>query len=275
MWTLSLNDLFLLSVIGTEHLLTKSEINLRTTHDIICKCVYFFGTFTPQVSAWITVVIAVERMLYVCVPIKMYKSNVKRRSVIALSSIFLISFVLNIEVLFSASVTVYSFTKNETISICQQYADEEKTSEMLSMISYGIFTFLLPFLLITISNVITLVTVCKSRRIARESTNQQRSTRNITKVVASISIVHCVSTLPYAIIMYWRYARLFMLISQFMHYAYISYLFNSGFNFVLYCLFGESFWQDLKEMVTHLLHFCRFINESSIRNEQRSTGSKY
>ncbi|XP_060594609.1 mu-type opioid receptor-like [Ruditapes philippinarum] len=246
MWSLAVNDLFILLVIGTEYAIYVNGIELRVKHDIICKFVCFFGMFSPQLSAWITVLIAMERMLYVIAPLQMFQTNAKRRSIIAIVSIILFSFSLNVNVLFTASVNVYS--ENSTVSSCVLNAMDDYTSKILNAVSYGIFTFLLPLLIITVSNVITLVTICTRKKIAQGGTRQERNIRNITRVVISISIMHCISTFPYATFMYSQYSLSFAS-SQFYQFIITSYFLNSGINFVLYCLFGDYFRQDLKETI--------------------------
>jgi hypothetical protein len=139
--------------------------------------------------------------------------------------------------MFTASVVVSSY--NTTISSCDMYSEKGKESKLLNVVSYGIFTFLLPLLLITVSNVITLVTICTRKKISQERTSQQRSTRKTTRIVVSISIMHCISTCPYAIYMYWALYNPLVEIWQFYEYIFISYFLNSEYNFVLYCLFGK------------------------------------
>jgi hypothetical protein len=250
MWTLALNDLFILLMLGTEYAFFTSGYYLRRKHDWICKPVLFFGMFSPQVSAWITVMIAVERMLYVCVPLKMYKSNVKRRSIIAICCIILLSFALNVYVLCTASIMV----SNENKTNCYLNINDVNTFDLLDAISYGIFTFLLPLILIASSNIITLVTICVWKRISKQRTRQKRSIKNITRIVISISILHCVSTLPYAIYMFCSFYNTCTGFLQY-HYAIaICYFLNSGFNSALYILFGESFRTDLKEYITRVFN---------------------
>ncbi|XP_060594610.1 delta-type opioid receptor-like [Ruditapes philippinarum] len=251
MWTLALNDLFILLMLGTEYAFFTSGYYLRNKHDWICKPVLFFGMFSPQVSAWITVMIAVERMLYVCVPLKMYKSNVKRRSIIAICCIILFSFALNVYVLSTASIIV----SNENKTNCYLNINDVNKFDfkLLDAISYGIFTFLLPLILITSSNIITLVAICVWKRISQERTRQQRSIKNITRIVISISLLHCISTCPYAAFMYTLNIASTTLL-QYQNLIYICYFLNSGLNCALYCLFEESFRNDLKESITRLLN---------------------
>jgi uncharacterized membrane protein len=192
----------------------------------------------------------VERMLYVCVPLKMYKSNVKRRSIIAIGCIILFSCTLNGYVLFTASVIVY----NENKTVCFVHINYDfSTTDLLNAVSYGIFTFLLPMILITSSNIITLVAICVWKRISQERTRQQRSIKNITRIVISISLLHCISTCPYAAYMYTLNIASTTLL-QYQDLIIICYFLNSGLNCALYCLFGESFRNDLKESITRLLN---------------------
>jgi membrane protein insertase Oxa1/YidC/SpoIIIJ len=134
----------------------------------------------------------------------------------------------------TASVVVRS-NKN-TISSCDLYSKKDKGSNLLNVASYGIFTFLLPLLLITVSNVITLVTMCTHKKISQERSRQQRTTRKTTRIVVSISIMHCISTCPYAIYMYSVLYNPLVEIWKVYEYIIISYFLNSGFNFILKCL---------------------------------------
>jgi hypothetical protein len=143
---------------------------------------------------------------------------------------------------------------------------DDKISNLLNAVSYGMFTFLLPLLMITVSNVITLVTMCTRRRMTQEETRQERNIRNITRVVISISIMHCISTFPYATFMYSRYSKSVAYL-QFHQFIIISYFLNSGINFVLYCLFGDYFRQDLKETIVSMFKCCRPLKYSTRRNE--------
>jgi hypothetical protein len=251
MWSLALNDLFILLVLGTEFAFFKSGYYLRRKHDWICKPVLFFGMVSPQVSAWITVIIAVERMLYVCIPLKMFKSNVKRRSIITIGCIVLFSCALNVHLLFTA--TTKGYNENETFCFSNEIIDDN-TTFLLDAASYGIFTFLLPLILITSSNIITLVSICVWKRISKQRTRQQRSIKNITRIVISISILHCVSTLPYAIYIICFFYKTCTAVMPYINVIAICYLLNSGFNSVLYLLFGESFRSDLKEYITRVFN---------------------
>jgi hypothetical protein len=179
----------------------------------------------------------------------MYKSNVKRRSIIAVGCIILFSCALNAHILFTASILV----KYE--SICYPNINDANTTLLLSAVSYGIFTYLLPLILITSSNIITLVASCEWKRKSPERNRQQRSIKNITRIVISISILHCISTLPFAVYMYCLFYNICTAFYPYYNVIVICYFLNSGFNSVLYLLFGESFRSDLKEYITRVFNY--------------------
>jgi hypothetical protein len=273
MWSLSLNDLFLLLILGPEFALFKSGYKLRNEYTFICKFIRFGGHVFPQISAWITVAIAVERMLYVCFPITMYRSRVKVRQAIVIGLIVLLSIILNINMLITLDIRTFSGRNGTVVQYCSGDAALSSEYAILSGISYGVFTFLLPLIVLTTSNCVTLTALCKSRRNAR---HRQRNVENISKLVICISVLHCVSTFPYALYQYGFYVGLTVIYSPVaVDYIYISYLINSGCNFVLYGLFNQDFRKDLKELLMSSVAQCRlFCNccQTSVCNPASTTG---
>ena len=251
MCCLSLTDFFILTVLGSEFLMVHNGIDLRVLSEF-CKLIMFGGAVLPQISALVTVAIAVERMLYVCCPVRMYQSRVKLRQYIVLGVITLFSFGLNSVIFYVYKINAYMYRQgNSTIIIkyCDSYGlDMTVIRSYWFIISYGIFTFFIPLCAITISNIVTVVVIRRGRNTV--SSTRQRNVEKITLLVVCISSFHCISTLPYAYHL--------LVTDSVSHDIYshgvaelilLSYFLNSGVNCVLYSLFGKDFRKDLKDLV--------------------------
>jgi hypothetical protein len=123
----------------------------------------------------------------------------------------------------------------------------------------GVSRFLQPLVLISASNLITLVKIRTRKRIAQERTRQERNIIDISRAVISISIMHCISMSPCATFMYLQCSHsVAFFFLQFFQFLTISYFgINSGINFILYCVFGDYFRQDLKETFVSMFKCCR------------------
>jgi hypothetical protein len=122
----------------------------------------------------------------------------------------------------------------------------------MSLISFGLFTFVIPLVLLSTSNCITWIMVFKRKGRAFQNSGNQKYLRNITKVVISVSLLHCISTMPYAIYISISEEMYNELSDIAVYLMLTSYFLNSGFNCIVYCIFGKFFRPDLKELFTGL-----------------------
>jgi hypothetical protein len=257
---LSTIDLIILVINGTEYTLrTGFEIFIQDYNDIICRLFFFVDDFMPQLSAWIAVLLTVERMINICFPLKFYNSNTRKRSYVALVIIMAASFCLNILSLIAPALVHIAddydyiiLEQNETFVFCDFAYEYKDIHYTVSTISFVVFTFLLPFTLIVSCNVFTLMTLHNKKEEFPSNKTRQQSVLNLTKIVIFVGALHCLSTMPRGI--HWFLLRIGTYIPNQYDWpledvANVCYFLNSGFNYVFYCVFGNQFRVDLQELV--------------------------
>ena len=119
--------------------------------------------------------------------------------------------------------------------------------------------FAIPFCIITLSNSLIIVKLCIRIRVfrgdeANKACIKESRIASLTARVLVLSIVHCLSTGPIAIAEVMKASSLenevtFMIHSTLFKGLNLLFYLNSGVNFILYCLFGGEFRQDLLDML--------------------------
>lgn len=231
------------------HFLPNNVLRLEYLYDFVCKCYNFSFNFFPQVSAWITTSLTIERTISICFPLKLYRTNASKRAYIVMSVIVLAGTALNVPELIYRSIAVYDIPyqyQGINGTFTYQVCKITSTLTITTYISFIIFTSSLPFITLTVCNIIILVKLCTS--LSARSETRQRSIRNMTKITVCVSIVQCVSNIPRAIYEHFNMINVDGVGYNYIEFAFICFYLNNGVNWIMYCLIGHDFREDLKDM---------------------------
>ena len=156
MISLAVADIIILLNSGVLYIVTGGNITDREKRQVVlnsnnffCKFVLYSVMVSIQVSAWITVVIAVERMLLLTLPVKMHNcvTSTKRRGVIVPCLIMFISLGLNMAELIIPEIRQVK-SGNTTVLVCTG----NKIYTTMHSVSCAFFTALIPLFSLVVCN---------------------------------------------------------------------------------------------------------------------------
>ena len=261
------------------------SVNLRHLHTVFCKVETTGRHIGLLVSSWIIVCFTIERTLSVLEPHMSSKWFNKHRTISIIVVIFILNFLLNVPYGIVYDVFQISEIHNEAISAKHNlenlsrkhndtsitnshssvYFKQECTCDSSSVFAYSnwyhiwfmdfMLIFIVPFLLITISNTAVLFLIVTRRKRKTLQSTQGSRTFGVTMRAVTVSIVHCITTGPYSILVLipglsdtasrvkyspeYYFDQLAVLLAHL----------NHAVNFVLYSFLGSDFKRDCAEMV--------------------------
>ena len=225
-------------------------------------------------SSWILVALTMERVVSVKFPVYARNGLSRKSAMIVLSVLLVIISGTNIHLIFTWKDSEYiliSNTTNTTISFLTCELISDSSSHVMRHIWPWVdlcLTSLVPLILIVLGNLIIGISLYLRKRSwktsqSKDSTYFTGHQRSITKLLALLSVVFLVCTLPASVYLitvsyispnespetvhkYW----LWWAIASLLMYA------NNSINFILYCVSGTNFRNELKEMLKELRQFC-------------------
>ena len=245
-------------------------------------------------SSWILVALTTERVVSVKFPVYARNGLSRKSAVIVLSVLLVIISGTNLHMIFSWKDSEYiliSSTTNTTIPFLMCEFTSDSSYHVMKHIWPWVdlcLVSVVPLILLVLGNCIigkSLHVRTRSRKISRSKLHQKDNTnstghqRSITKLLALLSVVFFVSTLPASVYLVTvsffdptespetvhKYALWWAIASMFM-YA------NNAINFILYCVSGTNFRHELKTMLKELRQFCH-ERLSQICKSQKETHS--
>ena len=221
-----------------------------------CRLNLYFMFVSGLVSSWITVLISLERVVAVFFPLKVHIYCSKRKTYSVLVTLFIIVSGIVVPIFGTCSVTT-----RDGRPICRTAGLNAKNDMIFILFIYSAYS-ILPFCIITVSNILSAVKI-KSKRAFWSHSQGQRSSHRISRNQASpqsmmvaISIVFMVTSFPGSLLAILRYSCPFIqgLNCKVIHgplsqLAFSLDYINHCVNFFLYCVTGSTFRNALFHMV--------------------------
>ena len=296
-----------------------SHYNPAQNNKFLCKLDIVGRHFGLIASSWIVVSFTVDRALAIFRPTSSRHLFNKKGTIALMIGVFLASFLLNIPfglvyglkeealtqptVLSSIEIQPYvdvfgnngsvsdyftteSYeTKTEIVGFKRScWADRSSVFHMSRWYHWSMDVFLIfiiPFTLMTGSNLAVLYVVVRNRNKVRS--NQESRVKAVTLRAVTISVVHCLTSGPFAmsVLIPGYYSRAFGIPNSFEYYSStvilsMAYL-NHAVNFLLYSVFGSEFRRDCSELIwkkkctVHPEGFSLQANGSIGKNKTMST----
>ncbi|XP_074646112.1 sex peptide receptor-related protein 2-like [Tubulanus polymorphus] len=218
-------------------------------------------------SVWLTVVLAIERYTAICKPLHATIICTVKRARIVIVAIFVIAFVCRSPNFFEAYVVEESSLQipNETqwqLAYTELF-DNDTYHSVYTWLVDGILTAILPFLSLTVLNILLIYELRISTRFMRQNlvpmhemaNYVSREERKITMMLISIIVVFFILQAPYvaynATLAIPVLNRRIMKIPGFQIFRYIAIALiaiKTAVNFALYCWFSERFWTTFKKV---------------------------
>ena len=172
--------------------LTLYDIQL---FDIGCKLCFFFGTFFMHLSNWILVAMTIERFVAIWFPLKVTEICTKSKAMLAIGIVSGFLFLLNLHFLF----TMHEVTDPRFIYDCR-WMDEyvyfkDKVWYWIDGAAYS----LLPFVALTVFNVLIVIGINRSARTQKVLTNKQTKEKMSQQHQITVSIANALFPFIYVL----------------------------------------------------------------------------
>ena len=245
--------------------------DLRFTSRFSCKFIVYLDFAAQYASAWIIVLVTIERAIAACLP---FKYKIIRRPEVALGLTLVtvvIMFCFCLVFLVSADIISVPTKRNSTTDVCLFKDDSSLVkTEVAWFYAELVIHFGLPFVIIVICNmcilVKTVLLVIKRYRhltgIRRDQSNDTGILRAIPYWAVLLSIAFCIGVGPIHIHGY-KETLQFKLPPEaemdgrenhgvdlvYLTFVILMYL-NNAINFLLYCTIGSDFRKDIVKLFT-------------------------
>ena len=229
------------------------HFSLRDASPVTCKLRLYVCRVLSQLSPWIIVLVAVERLIIVFVPHKAHLLLTRRRvaASIAVTGCTLVAANLHAVWMFS-----YIDIKGGGMRCYKRRNDSYFLTYVSPMLNAVLSSFL-PAAVLVVSNVAIVV------KIARERCNVNRerpmNSSGMTAMLVMVSVVFIVTTVPVQISnMLWVYLSKDYTLFTSIDYTIVLVSTNYAINFLLYCVSGSRFRREAIAMLT-----CRTVTPST------------
>ena len=247
------------------------DIDLRFTSSFSCKFLVYLNFAAQYASAWIVVLVTVERAIAVCFP---FKYKIIRRPEVALGVTFvtvtsMLSFCLVF--LVSADIVSVPIKGNSTMDVCLFTDDSSLVkAEVAWFYAELAIHFVIPFVIIVVCTVCILVKIVPpALSRLRYPSGKQRGQSKGNGILKSmlfravlLSLAFCISVGPIHIYGYKETLQFKLPIeaemdgrrnvgvdSIYMTFVILMYL-NNAINFLFYCAIGSGFRKDIVKIFT-------------------------
>ena len=218
-----------------------------------CRINYYIMFGSGIVSAWITVLISVERYIAVFVPFKVHFYCTKTKTWALILGLTILVCMGLIPIFYVCSVSMI----NRKIFSCNIDSDND-LNNMISIILLSMICSIIPFTIITILNILIIKKVKLQLAFRAQTEDQQHaktvSTKNnaLVYIMVSVFAVFAVTSFPGAILttvsymcQYFKAGYCIFLDTDVLLYSYMLEYINHSTNFFLYCITGSVFRQTL------------------------------
>lgn len=304
---LAISDTLVLCTAGAKYAIELIfQINLWDLNEVFCKLFHTTWHFFFLVSTWIVVSLTVERTLAVCQPLKSASRKSRKREFIVICILSLLFLLTNLPFTFGArliptaktsSMELNNMTnttsivsgdkggKNITVAaeiICQaepgSFYYKYENAFHNWFIDFGLL-FSVPVGVLTLCNIVMLVTLCRRNRSIIMNLQQSQKHRtemvpgSMTARVVALSLVQCISVGPFSVaalipgvLPEIKAVDTVKFIDRLLIVLVLIWYLNNCVNFILYSLFGKTFRQDCADIL-------KKIRPASSRLRQQDTTS--
>ena len=263
---LAVTDLFVLHFsLLIEYLFNVYEQDIRA--DIGCGLHMWLVTTSVSYSSWILVVLTIERVLSIRFPFFIRNRTSRKSAVVVLLILFVLIATLNSHLIFNMSGYKYSWHSVATNSSRTMVAciPSTETSDyyyyfwpwiVLCIVS------LIPFMLLAVGNCYIGYSLIMRARSSVHS-SQTHYNKAPSKLLVLLNTVFLICTLPTCLYMVIftvyqnvineeinRHSVVWQTVSSLLMYT------NNAVNFILYCVSGNNFRQELKSMLQEIWQLC-------------------
>ena len=273
MAAISINDNLMMYMCSHEYLV--SGIQIHNWNPFECKFVAFVALFGLQNCTFQVLAMTVDKYIAIKWPHRAATYSTPKRAKIISVIVYVSVFIYNIPHFFLSSVIGDK---------CMAYGMSNVMSRIYSWFSF-VLNAIIPFTLLIHMNYVIVKTVKNSRKLFRSTdtnTGMEKREATMKSVENQLTIMLLLVTTLFFILLcptYFRFIYLVfakrdtpheyaksMLIFQITGKLYTT---NSGINFLLYCISGQKFRNDLKEIL------CCFTNRSSSsKHKSQSNGTE-
>ena len=290
---LAFSDLFVLYTgLLRQWLIYLFEVDVREVSEFGCKLNIWLVYSSLDFSAWILIVVTLERVISAWFPHNAKTLCTKKWAISLLVAVAVFILLLNAHLLYGM-VFIYSVTKDgrQDVEKCIEINEDYRNFFNVSWpwIDFCAFCFI-PFTVLVIGNALILFKVLKSHRKVKSrvvpsihSGNRATATSkhvskqsSMTAMLFTLNVVFLLSTSPISIYNigypYWSENVSAHKIAQLdFWWAIVNMLMymNNSLNFLLYCLSGTKFRREVVQI------FCSWRQGGNASNFQRSAQSSY
>ena len=289
---LSISDSVYLLIMILEFMAAGLEIDLRNYSDLSCKIIWFALYIPPTVSSWFEALVSFDRMINIVAPSKMMFLRTRKVTILLVIAVICIQTSIYTPVLyfyqlivdFNSSGLAIGSTNGSSISYLNfsdsiTCASASSTYANILSLYDLIYSTLTPFVVMSISTIVILVKVFKSRhKITSRGRKSRRDNKDIQFTITSVSLCLLFFVLNIGI-------TTFMLLASFNLVAYqdfqlllsivcVFFLMDYSLKFYVYFLVNHNFRAEFKSMVLSIFSNSLSNNPIIERLKANSSGSK-
>ncbi|KAL4226504.1 hypothetical protein ACF0H5_014489 [Mactra antiquata] len=257
--SLAFADLGFLLIVSPKFLETK--LNRVAHYNYIATMTYasIFIEMFLMASVWLTVILAVERYIAICHPLRAMGICTVRRARIIIVLIFVVSVLLHIPKFFHHKLVYFEdHCVNQTVPLVQLTSlATNVTYRLVSSWINGFILVILPFALLLYLNICLIIEIHRSTNylryhLASDSNAQTIITSEeikITMMLIAVVVNFFVFESPYVILIVVKQikSQVFEHLYLYIAVTVLLLVVRSSLNFILYCWFSEKFWNTFKK----------------------------
>ena len=255
-----------------EWIRVVAHVDLMLISDWSCKLIAYIFSTSSEISAWLVVAVTAERLLVVCVPLKVKRLCTKVIAAYVSLAVVLSVMVLNVHILF-----LYVIEDVNHKPMCYIQAEAALVVSLLDSLFYSF----VPTAVIFSCNVIIIykLRTYERDRVAKLHNDRNHiDTRRLSVMLIVISVTFSLFTLPLCI--YWTIMTTLVYRggvevfqdSIFRLVARILASINHAINFLLYCFSGPAFRKELRAVCSCSRRKQTYLTHEELRNQASPNG---
>ena len=247
-----------------------SGVSISTYNNITCKTIGTMHLFLRAFSAWILVLIALERFIGICFPLRAKEVNTKRNFLVLLLGIALVIVVLY-SPLFDCLmyINVYHGRGSCTMNFSSEF------TRWYGLVFYDWMNMLmtcgLPSFWIIVLNIAIICSLITSRRFIQGAANSRANMNSQVAILITVSFTFVVLSAPMAVYFFCmafteageQFYSVFGWLMMLGNFAPIFDSIHHSIYFIFYCLCGKKFRRCLMNQLRFICSRCRGSTDMS------------